>query len=167
MWKDIKGFEKLYQISNKGQIKSLTKKRGFYQAKEMILKQKITKFGYANITLLKNNKPSFCVVHRLVAETFIPNPENKPQVNHKDGNKLNNHVSNLEWCTCSENMKHAYKNNLRDSHGENHSQNKLTNKDIINIRKSKEKGCNLSKKYSVSRSSISRIRKGNSWKHLL
>ena len=69
-------------------------------------------FKYMAVTLSQNNKPFVKYVHRLVAEIYIPNPYNKAQVNHKDGNKLNNHVSNLEWCTRSENVKHAYENGL-------------------------------------------------------
>jgi hypothetical protein len=78
-----------------------------YPGKELKL-QKGT--NYLHVSL--NSRERVFTVHRLVAETFLPNPENKPQVNHKDGNKLNNHVSNLEWVTASENMKHAYKNKL-------------------------------------------------------
>lgn len=75
--------------------------------------------GYLRIQIWKNNKCEFVSVHRLVAETFIENPLNKPFVNHKDGNKQNNHVSNLEWCTQKENIKHAWSNGL--STHENHS----------------------------------------------
>lgn len=105
-WKEIKGFPK-YQISTLGNVKSLTvKKNG-----DLLVPQ-INHKGYYSVLLYKNGKPHSKKIHRLVAETFLPNPNNKPQVNHIDGNKLNNIISNLEWCTNSENQIHAYKNNL-------------------------------------------------------
>ena len=76
------------------------------------IKQKINK-GYAYVYLCKNSKHTTLKVHRIVAQAFIANPENKPEVNHKDGNKLNNHVDNLEWCTRSENNKHAWTTGLK------------------------------------------------------
>lgn len=111
-WKDIKGYEGLYQVSNKGNIKSLsrivgTKKCGRHKLKERILKP--CKCGkYYSVTLCKNNKIVRKYIHRLVAETFISNSNNLLDVNHKDGNTYNNCVNNLEWCTRSENIKHSY-----------------------------------------------------------
>lgn len=101
IWKEIKGHNN-YQISNLGRIKSLNYKRS---QKERILKPSIFNNGYYMITLNGKKK----LIHRLVAETFIPNPENKPVVNHKDNNKLNNNVENLEWCSHKENTIHAVK----------------------------------------------------------
>ena len=113
IWKDIKGYEGLYQVSNCGEVRKLrfinniTNKEKIF----MITPQKINS-GYYKIVLYKNAVYKNKTIHRLVAETFIPNPNNYPCVNHKDGNKNNNNVENLEWCTYSENAKHAYKNNL-------------------------------------------------------
>lgn len=106
-WKDIKGYEGLYKISNHGRIKS-----NKHYNKNKILKPIIKNRRYQEISLTKNNKKKSVKIHRLVALHFILNPDNKSQVNHKDGNKQNNHISNLEWVTASENMKHAYCNNL-------------------------------------------------------
>lgn len=108
IWKDIKGYVGLYQISNLGRVKSL--KRITVDGKtikERILKPGTDKPGYEFIILRKNNKSHNLMIHRLVAEAFIENPNKYSCVNHKDGNKLNNNVSNLEWCTYSYNLKHA------------------------------------------------------------
>ena len=115
-WKEIKGFEGYYMISNKGRVKSLerkvffthavTKERHLKTNKEKILKNRNCK-GYDFVTLCKVNYSKSFRICRLVAIHFIENPYNKPCVNHIDGNKANDNVSNLEWCTHKENMKHA------------------------------------------------------------
>lgn len=103
-WKDISGLEGEYQISNLGRVKSLSrevrivshgKTEGTRTTREIIIRPDISKFGYAIVNIGGKNRR----VHRLVAEAFIPNPDNLPQVNHKDENKTNNNVDNLEWCT--------------------------------------------------------------------
>ena len=99
-WRDIKGYEGLYQVSNLGRVKSLNYKN---TGKEEILSNIPRKDGYSIAGLSKNSKSKPFYVHRLVALHFIPNPNNLPQVNHKDENKENNKVSNLEWCTQSYN----------------------------------------------------------------
>ena len=111
IWKDIKGYEGKYQVSNKGNIKSLKQfnKRGV----DLIIKLGKNNTGYTIVRLTKNNKLKTPLVHRLVAQAFIPNPDNKPQVNHKNGNKADNTVENLEWVTRSENQKHAYETGLQ------------------------------------------------------
>lgn len=102
-WYDIKGYENLYQINIVGDIKSLECTTNFngksYTKRERILKQGTRPNGYKCVVLRKNNKSTSFLVHRLVAETFLPNPSNLPCVNHKDENKSNNSVDNLEWCT--------------------------------------------------------------------
>lgn len=107
IWNDIKGYEGKYKVSNLGRIKSLRKNK--------VLKQTINKRdGYFYVGICKDGKRKNRKVHRLIAETFMPNPKNKPTVNHIDGNKENNCISNLEWCSQSENMKHSYRIGLRD-----------------------------------------------------
>lgn len=102
-WKDIKGYEGLYQVSNMGRIKSLErykKNNGGSKTliKELILKQVENNKGYLRVYLCKNARKRVFLVHRLVADAFIQNPNRLPEVNHKDENKKNNRVENLEWC---------------------------------------------------------------------
>ena len=102
VWKDIEGYEGLYQISNLGRVKRVITDR--------ILKGKKHKDGYLLVDLYKNSVGAGKTIHRLVAQAFIPNPENKPQVNHTDEDKTNNMVSNLEWMTAKENNNHGTRN---------------------------------------------------------
>ena len=117
VWKDVKGYEGLYQVSNLGNVKSLYGLCGRkYVKREKILK-KTVHLAYGNyyrevVTLRKDKKKKEFKVHRLVAEAFLPNLENKPMVNHIDGNPLNNRIDNLEWCTNRENIIHAYETGL-------------------------------------------------------
>ena len=100
--KDIKGYEGLYAITENGQVWSYRRSR--------FLKPFKRKGGYLAVGLCNNGKTNYYLIHRLVAEAFIPNPENKPQVNHKDENKANNCIENLEWATASENINYGTRN---------------------------------------------------------
>jgi hypothetical protein len=111
IWIDIKDYEGLYQISNYGNIKAYP--NSHTHLKEIMLKPTINSSGYLKVELYKNHSSKVFYVHRLVALSFISNPENKPQVNHIDGNKTNNKCDNLEWVTISENQKHAINKGLR------------------------------------------------------
>ena len=105
IWKDVPGYEGLYQVSNMGRLKSYKK-----DASGVILKLTNKRGDYIRVVLQGINKPRTSIsAHRLVALTFIPNPKNLPEVNHIDGNKQNNKISNLEWCTRSENIRHSLK----------------------------------------------------------
>lgn len=108
IWKEIKGYEDKYLISNLGNVKSLNYNNTKFE-KERLLDDKN---GYKRVALLKNSKGKKFFVHRLVAEAFIPNPNNYPIVNHKDGNPSNNNIDNLEWCTIKYNTHHALETGL-------------------------------------------------------
>jgi hypothetical protein len=117
LWKDVVGYEGYYQVSSLGRVRSLDRvldkpnilTGGQTVRKGKLLKQRVA-FGYLTANLCVHDRRRGCRVHRLVAEAFIPNPENKPQINHKNGNKRDNRVYNLEWATASENGLHSYAN---------------------------------------------------------
>ena len=120
VWKDVVGYEGLYQVSNHGKVKSL---EHFVPTKNGAVRNSPSKIrincfdgNYYHVILYRQNKRKVALVHRLVAEAFIPNPNNLPQVNHKDGNKLNNNVTNLEWCSEQDNMLHAFATGLNTPH---------------------------------------------------
>ena len=117
IWKDVKGYEGLYQVSNLGRVRSFIKCNA-HPNTPRIMKLHLNRKGYVKCHFF--NK--LVSVHRLVAEAFISNPENKPQVNHKDGNKLNNCFNNLEWATNSENQIHANASGLNDNRKKAHKQ---------------------------------------------
>ena len=114
-WKDVKGYEGLYQVSDLGNVRSLNYNRTG-KVKEL---KPSTKNGYYFILLHKDGTRKNAYIHRLVAESFINNDDDLLVVNHIDGNKLNNSVDNLEWCTYSDNLVHAYNNELREINYDN------------------------------------------------
>ncbi len=171
IWKAVKGFEKYYQISNHGRLKSLkrTWMSGIKSKRshpEMILKTQIIK-GYETV-LLNDAGKHLRKIHRLVAECFIENPSNKKNVNHKDGNKLNNHVENLEWNTVKENEFHAMINGLK-ARGEKHGMCRLTINKVMMIRKlcsMGEKMVDIATEFNISVAHVSRIYHRQVWSHV-
>jgi len=128
MIKDIENYEGLYSIADYGSLISNAKKwvRGFKKA--TFIKPKVNKYGYLQAVLQSNKTTKTVLIHRLVATAFIPNPDNKPEVNHINGIKTDNRVENLEWVTSSENKKHAYKNGLKTQYaGKNPNARKVIN----------------------------------------
>lgn len=129
IWKDIENYEGLYQVSNLGRVKSLPR-RGTHTKEIHILKSCKNHKGYLQVVLTKKCVSKTKSIHRLVAETFIKNKDNLPQVNHIDGNKLNNCVDNLEWVSNYDNLIHSFKIGLRDNmykKGKNHCRSVIVN----------------------------------------
>lgn len=175
-WKDVIGYEGLYQVSDLGRVKSMQRicscnsKGGTRLKKEKILKQTLQESGYIQRTLLKEGKLFLTGVHRLVAKAFISNPENKPEVNHKDCIKHHNYVYNLEWNTYKENIQHSWKNGLaKPKKGEKHNMSKLTEKDVLEIRElyKTKKVSEIAKMFpKVNEQAIWKIVKRVRWKHI-
>ncbi|MCW3111391.1 MAG: hypothetical protein JWQ09_5897 [Segetibacter sp.] len=158
VWQDIPEYNGKYQISSRCRVKSLKTYK--------ILKQQKNPDGYFRVTLYDNcfiSKKK--IVHRLFANCFIPNPDNKPQVNHIDGNKRNNIISNLEWVTDSENKKHAYENKLASKERWRSSENPNSKHSVETILKIKEMlettQCNtVAKLFGIPKSTVYGIQKG-------
>lgn len=174
IWKDVVGYEGAYQISNLGRVRSLDRKVNCCHNSQRLHKGKIiipfrSRPGYLRIEL-GTKKPRKHFVHRLIAKAFINNPENLPFINHKDGNKLNNDVSNLEWCDSLHNNRHAVTTGLNKVFGENNNKSKLRDRDIVRIRELYSNRLfnqtELAKKYNVDPSLISQIVLGKIWKHI-
>ena len=170
IWKDVVGYEGIYQVSNLGRVKSLEKKfwsnknNSFSINKEFIRKLSSTRKGYLRVGLMKDLKQKPFLVHRLVAIAFIPNLENKPEVNHINGIKNDNRVENLEWVTTKENVIHSFQNGLSvRAKGENSKSSKLNYQKASEIRKSNLKNKDLSLIYGVSISSIERVKSNQIW----
>ncbi|MDB4302121.1 NUMOD4 domain-containing protein [bacterium] len=172
VWKDVEGYEGTYQVSNLGNVKSLDRNVIYKDGKTVPYKGEtkskvIDKYGYEYVGLYLNQKHKQGMIHRLVAKAFIPNINNKPQINHIDGNKLNNKTENLEWVTNRENIDHAVKTGLLDKvTGENHYKSKLTNKDVLVIRKRVENGetyQTIANDYGVVKSTIGFLINGKTW----
>lgn len=173
IWKDIKGFEGIYQVSDLGRIRSLdrlklNKHNSYTKVKGCIIKS-FKKKGYPSVSLsIYNTKKTFSV-HRLVADSFILNLENKREVNHINGIKTDNRVNNLEWVSSKENIKHAYKMGLmKNKFGEKHHGCKLTEDQVIKIKYDLKElsHSEIAKMFNVNPSRISSIRCGRTWSHL-
>lgn len=164
IWKDIPNYVGKYQISSLGRLKSTVNKN------HRIKKSHPCKKGYHRVELAdgKRGVKTSYAVHRLVAEAFIPNPENKSEVNHKDSIRHNNVLENLEWVTHSENQQHAYKFGNRCHKGDNHPQKILNSEIVKEIRSLPKKygmGRELARKYNVSFSCMHSILNYRTWKH--
>lgn len=170
-WADVPGFEGIYRVSTTGRLCSLprTDARGWHIKGRIMSTDKGACGGYPRVNLFGKGKKRLSVpIHRLVAEAFIPNPDNLPQVNHKDGNKLNNTVENLEWVSCSENVAHAVRTGLMTNHffamyGEAHPGHKYSDAQVEDIRRmyaSGIKGTAIARKYGMSKAHVYKILRG-------
>ena len=172
LWREIPGLESRYAVSNKGRVYSLPRvvpnKHGTQSPiKGKILIPSIVK-GYPKLSVIFNNKRKHFTIHRLVAKLFIPNPDNKPQVNHIDGNKLNNDASNLEWCTAIENIAHAVKSGLRVARkGEDVNFSKLNKLQVMEIRNTYDGRLTyFASKYNVCNMTINNIINRKTWRSI-
>ena len=162
----VKGFEGLYEIDDFGNV--YTSQRQGSRGGPMAAKPSTG--GYCRVTLRNGANRTTKLIHRLVAEHFVPNPNARPCVNHIDGDKTNNHASNLEWCTYSENMKHAVKHGLNrtpDLRGDEHPNRKLSEAAVRDIRRKSAMGATakeLSGEYGVTEEQIRNVVLGRQWR---
>ena len=176
IWKPIKGYENYYLVSNVGEIKTIeriiTLPTHSYLKKEKMLKQFKDSKGYMHVKLYDGTgKPKSLTIHRIVASSFLDNPNNLAEVNHIDHNKNNNNVDNLEWMSRGDNIKHSYsKRDPKTYKGSGNKNSKLTEDVVISIRKEyREKRTTyktLANKYGVGTTLIGYIIKNQVWKHV-
>lgn len=177
-WKDIDGYNGLYQVNRLGIVRSLDRYINFERKNDGMITRKLTGKvlkpgtieGYEYVNLTKNGIRKTYPIHRLVAKAFIPNPLAKPSVNHIDNNRTNNNVKNIEWCTPMENSAHAKKQNRCWSpRGDNHARTRIKEKEIPVIRKMIQDGfkiTEIAKLYKVSQPTISDIKSGKTYSHV-
>ena len=157
IWKNVVGYEANYVCSSKGEIKSIKRNKVLKPSKSPL---------YYSVDLCKNGKIKKHLIHRIIAKAFHENAENKEQVNHINGNKLDNNVNNLEWVTRSENQLHSIRIGLRHTRGEKNSQSKLTETQVIEIFNNKNKLALIADFYKISISTVCDIKRGYSWTHI-
>jgi len=173
IWKDVVDYESYYEVSNLSNVRGKDRFIKYKSGKIIFKKSKLLSpsmsGGYLNVGLCKNGIVKRYGVHRLVAMMFIKNPENKKEVNHKNGIKTDNLLKNLEWCTPKENSAHAIKKRLiNPSNGSSHYRAKLTEIQILEIRRLKPimKTKEISKMYNIKENAVRRISNKTSWKHV-
>jgi len=174
-FKSINSYEGFYEVSNLGRIKSLKrfrkgKSNSLTKVNEKILKTSISKDGYVLVSLNKKGESKTFTVHSLVMLSFEGVCPDGFEINHDDGNKENNNLKNLYYCTHSENMKHAFEYGLKESvKGEKHANSKLKSKQVLEIRRLHSLGVkqrNIALKFGVSFQTISKIVNRKKWKHI-
>lgn len=173
IWKDIDGYEGLYQVSNLGRVRSLDRVVVYSNGRECLHKGKIINnhdngHGYRYITLTNGGKRKNHYVHRIVAEAFIINEDCLPEVNHIDNDRSNNDITNLEWCSKKENMNHMIKQDRQIKGSDVHC-SKLNEEKVIEIRKLISQGesyGSIADKFNICKQTISNIKLHKIWKHV-
>jgi len=173
-WKNISGYEGIYEVSTEGVIRSLdrmmpTSRGCLLPRKGTILKPRLNRTGYGIVALNKSGKIQYELVSRIVARTFLKPDANRPQVNHIDGDKLNNAASNLEWTTAKENCQHRDATGLRvAAKGSHHGSAKLTEEIVYRILNEMQhmSGVDVGRIFNVTKDTISLIRRRKIWKHV-
>jgi len=174
IWKPVEGLEDFYEVSNMGRWKILQREIKAGYGKTRVIKEKITcgiKRGrYLKVSINTTGESKDIDLHIMVARAFIPNPENKPTVNHKKGIKTDNRASELEWATQSEQLFHSYEFKLRSANGEKNGRAKLTETQVVQIRNLFKTGqytkTKLSKEFMVGLTTIRMIINKKNWKHV-
>ncbi len=170
-WISVQGFEEKYEVSDFGRVRSLERTEdcmGGIRHRAACMLVPNCHNGYARLRLCKDGVTTRYSVHRLVATHFIPNPNNYPQVNHRDGIKNNNHASNLEWCTGSMNVRHKFYT-LRKCLGEDHYHSAATLDQVLKIREAASFGtpcAKIAEDLGLGLSCVEHIRYRRSWKHV-
>lgn len=179
VWKSVKGYEGIYEVSNTGLVKSLSRPRYCGRAgykpritKEQLKVANIDRLGYPRISLSKDGKTKKGYLHRLVAEAFLKPTDEKNEVNHKDGNKANNNVDNLEWCSRRENMLHSFRTGLKTAKkGQENVTAKLKTTQVSEIKKHAREGTmsqrEMAETYKVTIATINYIVNGKTWKDVI
>lgn len=161
-WKDIEGYNGVYQVSSLGNVRTFSR----WPGKGRLLKPQTTKKGYRSVRLYCGASFKFITIHRLVAKAFIINTELKPQVNHINGNRADNRVENLEWVTGSENVQHSIKN-FGKYFGEAHSKALIKESQVIEMRKlhaEKMPVRDIATKFNINWNTLRTILYGYKWK---
>jgi hypothetical protein len=179
IWLPVIGYEGLYSVSNLGRVLSHKrhirisacdrKKEHFIEIKEKVCRANKGNGGYLYHGLTKDGILKSIKVHRMVAMAFIPNPEGHPQVNHKDGNKQNNLLENLEWCTSRENLIHALRTGLRSAKGEKNAAHVRTEEQVRECKRLLATGLSctdVGKITGVPMKAVSKIKTGYTWSHV-
>lgn len=158
-WRWIPGYEGLYMVSNQGRVMTIP-----HMSKDgLILRPRESNNHYMTVNLYDGSSYKKHLIHRLVAASFIPNPNNCPQVNHKDGNRQNNGVDNLEWVTARENIRHKYDTLGYSQKGRRSPLRRFTDEQVREIRSSKQKASFVAANYGVSRQCIADLREGRTY----
>ncbi len=169
-WADIEGFEGFYQISASGRVKSVTRVVNGRTYHTRNMKISVQRQGYLGLGLHREGVGTSVLIHRLIAQAFIPNPNKLAEVLHIDGNKRNNCIDNLVWASKSDvqknNWEKGFMNSMNHSRGEHRHMAKLTNKKVQEILKSADSTQQLAKQYGVSISTIKKVRQRRTWVHI-